>query len=210
MVKNYSSLHIVYKKIKREIIRRINEFNKNRKKEERIFSELVFCILTPQSKARVCWSAVENLSKNGLLFKGDKNTIINYLKGIRFKRKKAKYILEARKIFIEKNFLKTKLKNENPEKIREWLVKNLKGIGYKEASHFLRNIGLGKRFAILDRHILKSLKFFGLIKKIPKNLSKKEYLKIEKKMLEFSKKINIPIEHLDFVLWYRETGGIFK
>ncbi|GAJ17855.1 unnamed protein product, partial [marine sediment metagenome] len=31
-------------------------------------------------------------------------------------------------------------------KLREWVVKNFKGLGYKEASHFLRNIGY-KNFA---------------------------------------------------------------
>jgi len=43
----------------------------------------------------------------------------------------------------------------------EWLVKNLTGLGYKEAGHFLRNIGSGK-IAILDRHILRNLHALAL------------------------------------------------
>src|SRR4030042_2590550 len=80
---------------------------------------------------------------------------------------------------------------------REWFVKNIKGLGYKEASHFLRNIGLGEKIAILDRHILKNLNLFGVIKEIPKSVSKAKYLKIEKNMIEFAKKIDIPLSHLD-------------
>ena len=84
------------------------------------------------------------------------------------------------------------------------------GIGYKEASHFLRNIGYGEDIAILDRHILKNLKLLNVISDIPASLSKKQYLLIEKKMKQFSKKINISLSHLDLLLWYREAGEVFK
>jgi len=90
------------------------------------------------------------------------------------------------------------------------LVKSIKGIGYKEASHFLRNIGLGEDLAILDRHILKNLKLLGVIEKIPKSLSRKKYFEIEGKMYEFAKEIQIPIGCLDLLLWYKQTGEIFK
>ena len=93
---------------------------------------------------------------------------------------------------------------------REWLVMKIKGIGFKEASHFLRNIGMGKELAILDRHILKNLVLLGVIDDIPKTLSKKNYLAIERKMCGFAKEIKIPLEHLDLVLWYKEKNEIFK
>jgi len=66
--------------------------------------------------------------------------------------------------------------NENKD-MREWLIRSIRGIGYKEASHFLRNIGLGENLAILDRHILKNLKFFGVIEEIPASLPKKNILR---------------------------------
>jgi len=80
----------------------------------------------------------------------------------------------------------------------------------KEASHFLRNIGLGKDLAILDRHILKNLKEYGVINEIPKSITKKVYIAIEDKMREFSKRINIPMDELDLLFWSKETGIIFK
>ena len=83
-------------------------------------------------------------------------------------------------------------------------------MGFKESSHFLRNIGASLDYAILDRHILKNLNKLGVIEVIPKNLSKNKYLKIENKMQEFAKKINIPISHLDLLFWYNEAGEIFK
>jgi N-glycosylase/DNA lyase len=210
-----NSLHKIYKSIKKDIILKLREFKNlwENGNEEDIFKELIFCILTPQSKAEKCWETVINLEKKNLLFNGKLNEIIDELKNVRFRLKKAKYVLEARQKFLidRKLKIREKIKNFNDVfEIREWIVKNIKGIGYKEASHFLRNIGIGEDLAILDRHILKNLKLFGVIDKIPKNLNKKIYLEIERKMNEFSKKINIPISHLDFVLWYKERGKIFK
>lgn len=83
-------------------------------------------------------------------------------------------------------------------------------MGYKEASHFLRNIGKGQDLAILDRHILKNLKLLNVIEKIPDSMPPKKYLELEQTMREFSKEIGIPLDHLDIVLWYKETKKIFK
>ncbi|MGB7531751.1 MAG: hypothetical protein WA977_02075 [Halobacteriota archaeon] len=92
-------------------------------------------------------------------------------------------------------------------KLRDWLVQNVKGIGYKEACHFLRNIGLGENMAILDRYILKNLNLLG-VEKILSSLPKHRYFEIEKKMMKFASKINIPMSHRNLVLWYKDTGGL--
>ena len=94
--------------------------------------------------------------------------------------------------------------------MREFLVNNVKGFGMKEASHFMRNIGLGKDLAILDRHILKNLKLYGVVDEIPNSLTQKKYLNIEAKFREFSEKIQIPMDELDLLFWSEETGEIFK
>ena len=205
----------IYFRKRDDINLRLNDFKRIWKKgsEEEIFIELVFCILTPQARAKLCWLAVKNMSDKNLLLKGSKNRITEELNIARFKNKKAEYIVEARKLFSSKGriFIKSKLKQfSDVYAAREWLVKNVKGISYKEASHFLRNIGLGENFAILDRHILKNLKSLGVIQKIPDSLSRSRYYNIEMRMKKFSEKINIPVSHLDFVMWYKETGEVFK
>ena len=203
-----------YFSLQDEIKARLDEFKRTWDKgnEEDIFTELIFCILTPQSRARSCWNSVQSLLVRNLLLKGNTNKITRSLSGVRFKYKKAKYIIEARKLFTVNGRIsvRPKIKQFNDKDAREWLVQNVKGIGYKEASHFLRNIGLGGNLAILDRHILKNLSLVGVVEKIPDSLSRKTYIEIEKRMKEFANKINIPISHLDFVLWYKETGEIFK
>ena len=178
-----------------------------------LFAELAFCILTPQSRARTCWPAVERLREGDLLFVGTADEILDELQSVRFKERKASYIVYAREQFTKDGRLSIRDTLEgfcDPFALREWLVENVKGLGYKESGHFLRNIGLGEDLAILDRHILKNLVLLGVIDEIPKSLTKKRYLEIERRMIAFSRETEIPMGHLDMVLWSKETGEIFK
>ncbi|MEK6646600.1 MAG: N-glycosylase/DNA lyase [Candidatus Firestonebacteria bacterium] len=205
----------IYFKKREEINSRLEEFKCvwNKGSEKDIFAELLFCILTPQSKAKVCWQAIIKIVKDNLLITGKYNQILKNLVGVRFKYKKASYIIEARKLFVDRDKMDIKSKIKKINNVfdkREWLVKSVKGIGFKEASHFLRNIGFGENIAILDRHILKNLVLLKVIKGIPENLTKQKYYEIEEKMKKFSSKIKIPISHLDLLFWSKETGEIFK
>ena len=203
-----------YKTIKKDITARIDQFESILRTytNDQIFAELCFCLFTPQSKATSCWSSIERLVEKDLLLNGGAPEIINEIKGVRFHNNKTGYLLEVRERYLNGNLkeLKNFLTTIKPFELREWLFTNIKGYGIKEASHFLRNIGLGKELAILDRHILKNLVIFGIIKEIPKTLSKNVYYDIENKMKNFSKKISIPMDHLDLLLWYKEAGEIFK
>jgi len=201
--------------IKDEIQSRLQEFDSVLKTgdEESIFAELVFCILTPQSKAKSAWAAVKRLLDNGLLLTGTEDQVLRELTGVRFKYKKAGYITEARNMFLidGKISIKSRISRfSDAYNAREWLVRNVKGIGYKEASHFLRNIGPGADLAILDRHILKNLRSLQVIEEVPASLSRRRYLEIEEGMKGLSKRVGIPMSHLDLVLWYKETGEVFK
>jgi N-glycosylase/DNA lyase len=211
-MKGFEDLKKLYKQVKPQIISRLKEFKRPLKDEE-IFEELAFCLLTPQSKAKICWEAIKRLSDNKILLNGSKEEIKKHLNGVRFKNKKAEFIIEARKFFTRDGKIKIKdiiSSFDSPCELRKFLVKNIKGMGYKEASHFLRNIGLGDELAILDRHILKNMKNYGVINEIPKSITSGKYEKLEEKFKVFSKKCSIPVAHLDLLLWFKETGEVFK
>ena len=93
---------------------------------------------------------------------------------------------------------------------REWILKNIKGMGMKEANHVLRNLGFGKEIAILDRHILRNLLGLSVIDEVPKTLTIKKYYEIEEKMREYSLFAGINMDELDLTLWYKEAGEVFK
>lgn len=206
----------IYKEKQKDIEKRLREFKEIWEKgsNEDIHAELSFCILTPQSKAVNAWKAITILRENGLLFNGSAEDIVEYLNIVRFKNNKAKYLVALREQMqnekgeiITKDFFNsiTDVKEK-----REWIVKNIKGMAYKEAGHFLRNVGFGKEIAILDRHILKNLVKLEVIEDVPKSLTPKLYLEIEEKMKAYCKFISIPMDSLDLLLWYKEAGEIFK
>ena len=212
---NIRQLQKLYKTKKKEITSRLEEFEKclKDKNDEGVFGELAFCLLTPQSKAKCCWDAIRTITSQNLLVEGTEDDIKGKLHRVRFHNKKARYLVGARTLFLNKGRLsiRTPLKNlPDVHACREWLVRDIKGLGYKEASHFLRNIGLGNRIAILDRHILRNLVHLDVIQKIPASMSRSGYMQIEQKMAEFAREIHIPLAHLDLLLWYKETGEIFK
>lgn len=200
--------------MKAEIAGRLQEFRSwGKRSDKEIFAELCFCLLTPQTRARVCDRAINSLRENGTLYKGSPEEVCAHLKGVRFSPGKSRYIVEARKEFLQNGrwTLKERLEGfKDPFEAREWLAENLLGLGYKEAGHFLRNIGKGEDLAILDRHILKNLHRHGVIEKVPGSLSRKEYMRIEALMRVFSRRIGIPMAHLDILFWSMETGEIFK
>ena len=209
---NLEELAKIYLPIKPQIESRLQDFSRIWKeaREEELFRELVFCLLTPQSKARTCWRAVERLERKCMIREAGPEEITRELVGVRFNLRKGEYICLARSRFSSCSLRDTLAGFSDAFAAREWLVANIKGLGYKEASHFLRNIGLGGDLAILDRHILKNLALLGVIDEVPASPSKKLYLEIEKKMIDFSREAKIPMPHLDLLLWYKEAGEVFK
>lgn len=204
----------LYESIKEEIDKKIDEYKEAFNYDNKdFFAEIAFCILTPQSKALNAWKIIQTLKENDLLFTADSDILENYLNSIRFKKTKAKRLVSLREKLSINGSLEAKkiiFNGDDVFKIREWLVKNIDGFGYKEASHVLRNLGFGENIAILDRHILRNLLKLEIIDEIPKTLTPKKYMDIEEKMRKYSSKIDISMDRLDLLFWYNEVNYLFK
>lgn len=193
--------------VEKTISKKIKQFRGFSKKSSHdIFKELCFCLMTANFNAK---RAVEIQEKCGCLFlTGTEAELARLLKvnGHRFPNKRAHFIFLAQ---VHKDDIKEKLFSikDRYEK-REWLVKNIKGLGFKESSHFLRNIGFFD-YAIIDFHIVDILVDNKVVKR-PKNLNKDSYLKIEKKLEGLAKETKLTLGELDLYLWYMETGTIYK
>jgi N-glycosylase/DNA lyase len=208
-------LRRLYFAVQKTIEARIADFSRLWQKgtEQDLFAELAFCLFTPQSRAVLCWQTVRTLIAKDLLFNGTAAAISKELARVRFRNNKAMYLVDARRLFAPdgKAAVRSVLDGfSDSAACRDWLVHNVKGFGLKEASHFLRNIGRGENLAILDRHILRNLVLLGVIDSFPPSLSMKCYIEIEARMIAFAKRINIPLSHLDLLLWCKETGEVFK
>jgi len=206
------TLQKIHDEIRFGIEARLGEFDAIWKKRDsdKILSELFFCILTPQSEAHGCWDTICSLKGCGKLYDCSAPELAPHLHKARFKNKKACYLVEARTRFEKTDIVEYLESFDSPCDCRDDLVARIKGMGCKEASHFLRNIGLGREMSILDRHILRTLVSCGVLMQMPKNLGRSQYIDIENKMKAFAIEIEIPLSHLDFVIWHSVKNEIFK
>ncbi len=179
-----------------------------------LFEELIFCIFTAGCSARMGLKAIERVQK--LLLNGSPENLEIALVGAhRYPRARAGYIIHTR------NYLQLECEMKLREKLnsfgadmearRDFFAANkgIKGIGYKEASHFLRNIGY-RGYAILDKHILQTLHEFGRIESPAPPSNKKNYLVTEEIMRNFAEELTIDFDELDLLLWSNKTGEILK
>jgi N-glycosylase/DNA lyase len=193
--------------IKKLVEARTEQFKEMREKpSSELFKELCFCILCANFTAEGS-IRIQNAVGDGFLNMPEKRLAQGLRAlGHRFPDARARYIVEARRL---KDSLKTIIASfNNEQKLREWLIAEVKGIGPKEASHFLRNIGYTD-FAILDFHIISVLVRYGLIEK-PRSLTNRRYLEIEKLLRHIARKANLNLAELDLYLWYMETGRVLK
>lgn len=191
--------------IKKTIDARLKDFKKVASNQDKIFSELCFCLLTANFQAEKSIQIQRDIEH--LFHTGDEPTLKLELKnrGHRFWPQRAERIVKARECKTE---LCNLAKKENEFVLRDWLVKNIKGIGMKEASHFLRNIGY-ENVAIIDFHIVDLLVDEGLIER-QKTITLKKYLEIEGVLSKLAKKAGMSLAEMDLYLWWMETGKVLK
>lgn len=185
---------------------RIKEFkNVNKESMNELFNELCFCTLTANFNAEKSLKIHHEIGDS--FFTLSEKELAEKLKdlGYRFPNTRAKYISES---LLCKELIQKNIKSLEGEDLRKWLVNNVKGLGYKEASHFLRNIGFDD-YAAIDFHIIDILDRYNLIYK-PKTITRKKYLEIEKILKKIAEKSSLSLAELDLYLWYIETGKILK
>jgi len=193
--------------VKKTIGKRMKEFEEIGKgTNEQIFSELCFCIMTANFNAKKAIE-IQNKMRKAFCILPEKE-LAEKLKehGHRFPNTRAKHISKSQK---HSKTIKQDLKNfKDGKKLRNWLADNITGLGMKEASHFLRNIGY-KNVAIIDFHIIDLLEREKMIER-PKTITKRKYEEIEKVLENLGKKVKLSLAELDLYLWFMETGTVLK
>jgi N-glycosylase/DNA lyase len=206
---NFAELILDVKSEKeREALEKLKEFEGNRHLDkDNKFIELCFCILVANSnleKTKAIWEKIGNgfleLSKEDLTKELKRH-------GYRFYNLRSQFIVEAREKIDE---IENALKMKDEEATRNWLKENIKGLGWKESSHYLRNLGY-KNFGILDTHVVSMMHRHGLIDNILKSLSsRKVYFSMEEKLKKISKTLKMSMAELDFYMFYLDSGKMPK
>lgn len=205
----------VHKERRREIRDRLAEFATIGREgtDEDLFAEMVFCFFTGGCSARMGINSLAAVRQ--ILTNADVEQLTQALLGVhRYPNARSKYIVHSRDALNETVGMRLREKlasfADNDER-RDWLVRDkaIKGLGYKEASHFLRNIGY-KGYAILDKHVLNSLAELKIIDEAKPPNTRFKYLKVEGKLRQFAIDVKIDLDEMDLVLWSMKTGQILK
>lgn len=215
MKKTADNLKQAYIKKKPAIRSRLNEFRRIRKEadDNELFEELTFCICTAGASAKMGLKSVEAM--RDILLTGSLKSLRKRLDGVhRYPNARPAYIIHTREYLKNEHNFKIKDLLESFNDLierRDFLAKNknIKGIGYKESSHFLRNIGFSG-YTILDKHILNTLFELKIIENPKPPTTRDKYLETEEKLIKFSSNLGIHIDELDLLLWSEKTGEILK
>lgn len=210
-------LRALYRKRKRAIRARLGEFRRvwSSGSDARLWEEMVYCIFTAGASARMGLKSVEALRP--LLANGAQQEMTAALVAAgahRFPNARPAYVVVTRDYLHQtcSMRLRDRLKSfRDPGERRDWLARDpqVKGLGYKEASHFLRNIGF-KGYGILDKHIIRCLHELQVIDSPKPPTTRARYLETETRMREFAARAAIDFDELDLLLWSMKTGEILK
>jgi N-glycosylase/DNA lyase len=178
-----------------------------------LWEEMVFCFFTGGCSAKMGLRSVTAVRE--LLMTGTQAELAEALSGVhRYPNARARYVAESRAYLTGhcNMLLREKLAGFDDDlERRDWLARDrgVKGLGYKEASHFLRNIGF-RGYAILDKHVLNCLAALKIIDDPKPPNTRSKYLSTEEKLKHFSEQAGIDFDEMDLVLWSMKTGKILK
>lgn len=183
--------------------------------------ELASCILGSRVQHAIGLEAVRAIERGGLLdptwaTKGMRHEnriyrtlrlplkVARYSVHYRFPRSRARYLRKTvANVYSGRADLRRLLRTSSSEaEARRDLIKIGVGIGPKQASLFLRNIGYAQRLAILDSHVLRYMRCVGLMRSpmaaIP-NIS--QYELAERRLILHADTFDIPLAYFDFAVW---------
>ncbi|MCY3625838.1 MAG: hypothetical protein OXH82_06925 [Candidatus Dadabacteria bacterium] len=194
---------------KEEIQNRLLEFRQAFREADdlQIFRELSFCILTSGVGPKIAGQCMSAIGEK--LVDGEEDGLLEHIGAIhKYAENASRYIVFTREYLREEyGFLLKSLVDSFEDRVerRDFFAKNpgIKGLGYMQASHFLRNLGFSG-YAILDRNNLASLFELGIIGETKYPLTRKRYLETESLMTEAAHELGISLDEFDLLLWSRK------
>lgn len=179
--------------------------------DEEIFYRVVFCLLVPAGSARKTDDCLVRLRQIDYMHQSiDELSLYNILRPyIRFPKQKTVRLHSFKRMakgFI--SYLRKNYAEDNGPYLRQALVDRVAGMGFKAASHFLRNMGVTD-LAIIDTHILKYRIYYmprGKQDYMPS--SPKKYLELEENFKVWAREeFGLTAAHLDWLIWCKESGN---
>lgn len=188
--------------------------------DRRLWWELSSCILSSQVTYALATAFSDAIDAERILFRTHHDTEVltkrlygvlstprvveGRLRSYRFPVARARHLAAARAIITaEKCSLRELVDSfRSVTEARVWMVKHIPGIGPKQASMFLRNIGVSYDLAILDRHVLNYMSKLGIYSGSSHFISGlSQYYRHEGALREHAKGMDCPVGLLDWAIW---------
>lgn len=181
-------------------------------KEYDLRKEMVACILGSQVRYEMAIAALSRIEGAGLLedkwWKVPMDKAIEprffeaLSKGYRFPRTRAAQLAGARVALVLRPLSERLAAYTDARQLRQCLISEVPGLGPKQASMFLRNIGMSHELAILDTHLLRYLKMRLLLgNEIVRVSSLPSYERTERVAVLYAESLGYPVGYLDWAIW---------
>ena len=192
----------------------------NAKEERSLWRELSCCILSSQVDYQLAREAAYAIDQEGVLLPSvhswervaddiyailDRTFIISGRpRRYRFPVAKASQLAKASETIRKQSETLIDFLEEFDDvgELREWMVRNVPGLGPKQSSMFLRNAGITLDLAVLDRHVLEYMRVIGLLERekyMPSTL--RAYQATETVLRCHANELGYYVGILDWAIW---------
>ena len=185
----------------------------SRHSEDDLWRELVSCILGSRVRFEAAHAAVERMEGMRLLSRPrriahfdqyEQDTVTALSGGYPFYRVRANQIRRAaERIYGSRGSIRDFLDRAGDVcDARRLLASEVSGLGPKQASLFLRNIGYAKNVAVLDVHVLTYMSWVGLTDAPIKSVSTvRKYETLENSFIEHASSLGFTPDQFDLAVW---------
>jgi len=187
--------------------------------EDRLWTELACCVLSSQVPYSIAQLAAVRVEASGLLLEGHTSAeglegalaellkrpfeIQGTLRRYRFPDSRARQLAAtAMKVRCHADGLAGLLAGfDEIESARDWFVTHAPGLGPKQASMFLRNVGASYDLAVLDRHVINYMTIVGLTADAAPTRRMVDYRRDEIILRDHAAGFGLPVGFLDWAVW---------
>ena len=185
----------------------------SQRSEDDLWRELVSCILGSRVRFETAHAAVERMDDMHLLSSSrrparfdqyEKDTVTALSGGYPFYRMRANQIRRAAEhVYCTRGSIRDLLVHAGDVcSARRLLAAEVSGLGPKQASLFLRNIGYAKNVAVLDVHVLTYMTWVGLIDAPLRSVSTvHKYETLEDSFIEHAWSFDCTPDQFDLAVW---------
>lgn len=202
-----------------EIDRQLNAETPEPWTETRLWTELASCVLSSQVPYATAQAAAVRVEASGLLMDASLSAnlleasladllrlpleVDNGLRRYRFPDSRARQ-LAATAIEVRRHAdgLGDLLAGfDEIESARGWFIAHASGLGPKQASMFLRNVGASYDLAVLDRHVINYMMIVGLTADPTPVRRLADYRRDEIILRDHAAGVGLPVGFLDWAVW---------